>query len=66
MKVTASLLLVDDDAAFRQVMAGELKRLGHTVASASTGAEAIQKCEEFEPDVMLLDLACRAWTASMC
>ena len=41
MKTTASLLLVDDDAAFRHVMAGELKRLGHTIATASTAAEAI-------------------------
>ncbi len=56
MKATASLLLVDDDAAFRHVMAGELKRLGHTVTSAATGAEAIVKCQETEPEVMLLDL----------
>lgn len=56
MKSIASLLLVDDDAAFRHVMAGELKRLGHTVASASTGAEAITKCRETEPEVVLLDL----------
>ena len=56
MKTTASILLVDDDAAFRHVMAGELKRAGHTVAVASTGAEAIQKCQEIEPEVVLLDL----------
>ena len=56
MKTTASLLLVDDDAAFRHVMAGELKRVGHTVATAGTGADAIQKCQELEPEVELQDL----------
>ena len=56
MKTTASILLVDDDAAFRHVMAGELKRAGHTVAVASTGAEAIQKCQEIEPEVVLREL----------
>ena len=56
MKTTASILLVDDDAAFRHVMAGELKRAGHTVATAGTGAEAMQKCQDLEPEVVLLDL----------
>ena len=37
---TTSILLVDDDAAFRHVMAGELKRLGFDVITAGTGAEA--------------------------
>ena len=37
MKNTASILLVDDDSAFRHVMAGELRRLGHDVATAGFG-----------------------------
>src|SRR5579864_540474 len=56
MKGSASILLVDDDAAFRHVMAGELKRCGYAVETASTGAEAILRCESREPEIVLLDL----------
>lgn len=52
-----SLLLVDDDSAFRQVMAGELGRLGYEVSSAGTGEEAVQRVATTEPEVVLLDLA---------
>jgi DNA-binding NtrC family response regulator len=51
-----SLLLVDDDAAFRQVMAGELRRSGYEVDSVGTGEEAIERVAEAEPEVVLLDL----------
>jgi DNA-binding NtrC family response regulator len=52
----ASLLLVDDDAAFRTVMAGELARLGFAVETAASGEEAVARLREREPDVALLDL----------
>jgi len=52
----AALLLVDDDATFRQVMARELSRLGFEVATADSGSEAIQRVGAREPDVVLLDL----------
>lgn len=55
MKST-SLLLVDDDAAFRHVMSGELRRLGYEVATAASGEEAIQRVAASEPDAVLLDL----------
>ena len=51
-----SLLLVDDDAAFRQVMAGELGRFGYEIDAAGTGEEAIKRVAEAEPEVVLLDL----------
>ncbi|MFZ0796685.1 MAG: sigma-54 dependent transcriptional regulator [Terriglobales bacterium] len=51
-----SLLLVDDDTAFRQVMAGELSRLGYEVDAVGTGEEAIQRIAAAEPEVVLLDL----------
>ena len=56
MKNTASILLVDDDSAFRHVMAGELRRLGHEVVTASSGEEASSRVESWEPEVVLLDL----------
>src|SRR5208282_45539 len=55
MKST-SLLLVDDDTAFRQVMAGELSRLGYEVDAVGSGEEAIQRVAAVEPEVVLLDL----------
>ena len=56
MKPGTLVLLVDDDAVFRQVTAGELQRLGFTVATAGTGAEAVRQAAQTEPDVVLLDL----------
>jgi DNA-binding NtrC family response regulator len=53
---TASILLVDDDSAFRQVMANELNRLGYTVTTATTGEEAVARVATEEPEVVLLDL----------
>ena len=55
MKPT-SLLLVDDDAAFRHVMSGELRRLGYDVDTAASGEEALRRVAESEPDALLLDL----------
>jgi DNA-binding NtrC family response regulator len=47
---------VDDDAAFRQVMARELSRMGFEVTTADSGGGALERVGESEPDVMLLDL----------
>jgi len=52
----ASLLLVDDDSTFRQVMANELSRLGYQIHGVGTGEEAVRHVTEMEPDVVLLDL----------
>ena len=56
MTSRTSLLLVDDDEAFRAVMSGELERLGYQVRVACTGKEALAVLEESSPDVILLDL----------
>jgi DNA-binding NtrC family response regulator len=48
--------MVDDDPAFRHVMAAEIGRLGFDVAAAASGEEALQKLSELEPQVVLLDL----------
>jgi len=56
MKDRPSLLLVDDDAVFRQVMASELDRLGFDVEAVGSGEEALARIERLEPDVVLLDL----------
>jgi DNA-binding NtrC family response regulator len=51
-----SVLLVDDDATFRRVMASELSRRGYVVVDAATGSEALEKAAECSTDVTLLDL----------
>jgi DNA-binding NtrC family response regulator len=56
MKTPASILLVDDDSAFRHVMSGELRRLGFDVATAGSGEEAIASLARQEREIVLLDL----------
>jgi DNA-binding NtrC family response regulator len=56
MKATRSVLLIDDDVAFRHVMAGELKRLNFDVSAAGSGEEGLKRIAEQEPDIVLLDL----------
>ncbi len=51
-----SLLVVDDDAAFRQVMTGELRLLGFDTEAVGTGEEALQRITTAEPEIVLLDL----------
>jgi DNA-binding NtrC family response regulator len=50
------ILLVDDDAAFRHVMGGELRRLGFDVVAVESGEEALGRIAEVTPDIVLLDL----------
>jgi len=52
----ACVLLVDDDATFRQVMANELNRLGYQIEAVGSGEEAVRRIATLEPDVVLLDL----------
>jgi DNA-binding NtrC family response regulator len=56
VKAGARVLLVDDDEAFRNVMARELTRLGYDVATADSGGAALERIAAREPDVVLLDL----------
>jgi len=56
VKKSASILLVDDDSAFRHVMAGELKRFGFKVESAGSGEDALETAQQLKPDIVLLDL----------
>jgi len=56
MKSTVSILLVDDDSAFRHVMSGELRRMGYEVTTAASGEDAVASLERQEPEIVLLDL----------
>ncbi len=56
MTSSALLLLVDDDPAYRRVLGNELRRSGHEVIVAESGAEALAALTTNQPEVVLLDL----------
>ncbi len=57
MTVTATVLVIDDDAEVRGLVAGLLKRSGYSVLEAGSGSEGIRRAEEACPDLVLLDMA---------
>lgn len=50
-----SVLVVDDHADSREVVAAYLRRMGHVVQCTSTGKEALDSLGEQMPDVIVLD-----------
>jgi len=50
------ILLVEDEATLRQVIARNLSAYGHTVLQAATGADALYELAAHEPDLILLDI----------
>ncbi len=49
-------LIVDDEDSIRFLLQETLQRVGHIVTTASSGEEALQKLQDGEFDVILLDL----------
>ena len=52
----AQILVVDDEAAFRDVLCEVLAKKGHTVRSGGTAAEALLQLEKGNFDLMICDL----------
>jgi len=52
----ASILVIEDDPIIRQTVEYALKRAGFTVHGASDGIVGLQAAQDFEPDLVLLDL----------
>jgi DNA-binding response OmpR family regulator len=52
----AEVLVVEDDAALRELVAGRLKDSGWRVRTAASGAEALQRVSESVPDIVVLDV----------
>ena len=50
------LLLVEDEAAYREVVAERLSEQGYRVAQAATGEEALERLSGFAFDILLTDL----------
>ncbi len=56
MSLTLSILVVDDSADNREMLADYLTLMGFSVSTASDGAEALALAEELRPHVVLMDL----------
>jgi DNA-binding NtrC family response regulator len=52
-----SLLLVDDEIEFTEIMAQRLKKRGFPITTATEGATALQRLEEGAIDIVILDVA---------
>jgi len=50
------ILVVDDDAEAREVLADFLSQLGHTIETAHDGAEALSRLEVFPAELVVTDL----------
>jgi two-component system, OmpR family, response regulator len=52
----ARVLVVDDEATIRELLAGSLRFAGYEVATAASGAEALRAAASSRPDLVLLDV----------
>jgi DNA-binding response OmpR family regulator len=56
MSSSKRVLLVEDEATLRSIIARNLAARGHTVAEADSAREAFSRLSEAPPDLMLLDI----------
>jgi diguanylate cyclase (GGDEF)-like protein len=54
--VNGRVVIADDSKVVRTVLARELETAGWEVVQAEDGAEAIERCRETSPDIILLDI----------
>ena len=54
--MNGTILVADDSMVVRAVLRRQLETDGHTVVEAVNGADAIDACREYRPDVILLDV----------
>ena len=55
-KEPMNILIVEDEADFRDASTQWMRRKGHKVAAAASGAEAISLCERQQFDVGIFDM----------
>lgn len=51
-----TILIVDDSATVRKLIAGKLEKSGHAVWCAVDGMDALEKIKDITPDLILLDI----------
>lgn len=52
----ARIVVVDDDAPLRRIVAVTLTRVGHEVVDVGEGAAALDACSASRPDLVILDV----------
>ena len=55
-RVSARILIVDDDPAIRKILGDRFRALGHAIESAQDGAQALATVDAQDVDLVLLDL----------
>ena len=55
--MAAAILIVDDEPNIRRMLGALLRHEGYAISEAANAAQAVEKMEEGEADVVLLDLA---------
>jgi len=55
METPKTILIIDDEASFREIFSTKLASVGHHIATAGSGEEGINKVKELKPDLVLLD-----------
>ena len=61
------ILLVEDNAMIREMMARRLQRRGYEIAVAADGAEGVARAQAEHPDLILMDMSLPVmdgWTAT--
>ena len=58
MTESFSVLVVDDEPAFREGLRQALKQEGFIVHLAADGEEALEVWQTYRPDIVLLDVCC--------
>lgn len=53
---TKKILVVEDNADLRDLLTMVIRRLGHEVAIAITGEEAVERASAMKPDLILMDI----------
>lgn len=51
----SAILIVEDEADLREMLAESLEQAGHTIYTAATVSEARKQLEQYQPDLVLLD-----------
>lgn len=54
--MTEQLLVVEDDATLRELLAASLQLAGFAVTSVATGADALTAVQHARPDLIVLDV----------
>lgn len=52
----AKILLVDDEPDILEILKYNLRKEGYEVATAGNGEEGLQRAEDFQPDLIILDI----------